>query len=196
MQLSLREVLLAVVVICFGLTALSQGGIFAYSIFLVALFAFMAIAIIANVGRGSQKILAVGFLVPVLTYTTIIVSTGTANLDPYNGELPINKILRPIRERFVAREYYDTDLGVVIPKDSPRVTGGIGGAIGPSVGVRETPDRHTFMALVHVLLATGMGYIGSKFAFWIAGNQTSQQRSDDEPSDAPKTPPVGREFES
>jgi len=195
MQLSLREALLTFVVICFGLTALSQGGIFAYAIFLAAFFAFIAIAIIASVGRGSQKILAVGFLIPVLTYSAIIVSTGMTNLDLHDGGLPINKSLRPIRELFVAREYYDIDLGVVIPKDSSRVTGGIGGAVGPRVGVRESPDRNTFMTLVHVLLATGLGYIGSKFSFWIAGNQASHRRGVDEPSDARKSP-VDCDFES
>lgn len=72
----------------------------------------------------------------------------------------------------VKPEYVNTMTGEPVPDHDPTVILG-SGVFGHSlVAMRETPDRTTFMALAHVLLAMICGSVGAKFAVWIDPKQS------------------------
>lgn len=117
------------------------------------------------------------FQTPTYRQLTIreLLAIGKSELDPYEGKLPTTKIIQPAFELMVKPEYVNTMTGEPVPDHDPTAILG-SGVFGHSlVGMRETPDRTTFMALAHVLLAMicgSVGSVGAKFAVWIDPKQS------------------------
>lgn len=158
-----------------GIAGLSTGGVVASIVIAVAIVVTTAFAIVAFVGRELLRSFAIGFLVPVVIYSATLFWIGNSELNPYEGKLPTTKIIRPVFELIVKREYVDVTTGKLVPDYDPtaNVGIGVGGFGGSPVGVRETPDRTTFMSLAHVLLGMIFGYVGAKFAVWIERKQSN-----------------------
>lgn len=182
-QLTIRELMAIVLFAAIGLAGLSAGGWFASVIIVAATIITTGFAIVAFVGRGQFKSLAVGFLIPVVTYSALVVSMGESELDPYGGMLPTTKLIKPCFELLVKREYVNLETNQPVPDYDPDANSGLGRDIdGSPVGTRETPDRPTFMSLAHVLLAMIFGYAGAKFAIWVDRKQSQQPDNGDETS--------------
>jgi hypothetical protein len=167
-QLTLRELLLAVLFIGLGCAALVAGGVMATIFLGGALIITTAFAIVAFVGRDETRAAAIGFLVPVIIYAASILAVGSSELDPY-GHLPTTKLIQPTHPLIVQQEWINAMTGEPIPDYDP--TTAITGPGFLQVSLRETPDRPTFMSVAHTLLAMVFGYAGSKFAIYIHRRQ-------------------------
>ena len=127
-----------------------------------------------------------------IAYAASIFAVGSSELDPYEGKLPTTKLIEPAFRLVVRQEWFNVNTGEPVPGYDPTTastpepapmpeypptimppTGG-GSATGfapPPVGLKETPDRTTFMFVAHALLATVFGYAGSKFAVYVYRRQ-------------------------
>ena len=181
LQLSIRELLAIVFFAAIGTSGLFFGGANASVAICAALIATTGLAIVAFVGRGQLRSFAIGYIVPVGVYASLIVAVGGSELDPYSGKLPTTKLFRPAFELVVNREYVDEYSGKVLSDFDPTANTDFGGGGGFGVGtlpvqMRETPDRLAFSSVAHVFLAMFLGYAGAKFAVWI--NQTQALTSE------------------
>lgn len=155
-QFTLRELLFAVMFLALGLASLRAGGVLASITILLAIVLSMGMAIIAFVGRGELQAFAIGFLIPVIAYAASILAIGRSEFDPYEGKLPTSRLLLPVYQAIVQEEWIDST-GKVVPKNWT-------GTFNNRPGLKETPDRTTFMSLAHVLIAMLFGYAGARFA--------------------------------
>jgi hypothetical protein len=196
-QLTIRELMAIVLFAATGLAALSRGGLFASIVIGAAIIITTAFAIVAFVARAEFRSFALGFLIPVVTYSAAVLSIGKSELDPYEGMLPTTKLLKPCFELLVNREYVNLMTNQPVPDYDPTANTGLGGGGmgGSPVGMRETPDRPTFMSLAHVLLAVMFGYIGAKFAVWVDRKQLRRTGDGDEQS-GEREPPITRVLKS
>ncbi len=161
-----------------GIASLRAGGMLAAATVCISVTIILAIAIIAFVGRGQLKCFATGFMIPLTAYAFLHIAAGDAELDPFQGELPTTRLLRPIYRVVVTRTWLDAVSGKELPDYQPGTMPARheGGFLPPGVTrvVRsETPDRTAFMTLGHVLLAMGIGYVGGKFAVVVQRYQDS-----------------------
>ena len=163
--------------VALGISGLSVGGLLASIVTAIAIVASTALAIVAVVGRKELRSFAIGFLIPVVAYSAMLLSIGKSELDPYAGKLPTTKLIRPAFEMIVKIEYVDFTTGEALPDYDPAANPGLGGGGFGGVGIREIPDRSTFMSLAHVILAMICGYIGAKFAVWIDRNHADVSTS-------------------
>ncbi len=185
-QLTIREFLLLVVFVAVGVAGLTTGGLFASLVIGVAIVVTTAIAIVAFVGRNRLRFWAIGFLIPVIVYASTVLAVGSSELDPYGGKLPTTKLLQPLFELVVKREYVNLITGDLVPDYDPATNAGSGGggfAGSPISMSLETPDRTTFFSLGHVLLAMICGYAGAKFAVWIDRGQSTERRPLEPPAE-------------
>jgi hypothetical protein len=174
-QITIRELMLLVLFAGLGIAGLSTGGVLASTTIGIAIILTTGFAIVAFVGRDQLRSLAIGFLVPVVGYAATVLSVGSSELDPYEGKLPTSKLLQPAFQFIVRTEYVNFMTGEPVPNYNPATdpTRGAGGGFGgTAVGLKETPDRATFMSLAHVLLAMLFGYAGAKFAVWVHCRQS------------------------
>jgi hypothetical protein len=180
-QLTIRELMLDIVFVGIGFAGLVAGGVMAAIFLGGALIVTIAFAIVAFVGRDESRAAAIGFLVPVIIYAASILAIGHSELDPY-GNLPTTKLIQPAHRLIVRQEWINAMTGEALPDYDPTTApkfggGGVGGLYtvgGAPVGMKETPDRTTFMSVAHALLAMVFGYTGSKFAVYIHRRQTPQ----------------------
>jgi hypothetical protein len=174
----MRELLFVILSVGLGMASLRAGGMLASAALCIAITVFLAIAIIAFVGRDQLKCFATGFLIPVIAYAGLHIAAGNAELDPYEGKLPTTRMLQPMFEVIVTRTWVDFSTGEELPDYDPaafpmRHGGGGMMPVGMSQVTRaESPDRTTFMTLGHVLMAMLMGYAGGKFAVVIQRHQS------------------------
>jgi hypothetical protein len=180
-QLTLRELMFGVLFIGLGCAGLFAGGVMA-SLFLGgALIVTTAFAIIALVGRDEPRAAAVGFFVVVIAYAASILAVSSPELDPYEGKLPTTKLIQPAFRLVVRSEWINVVTGEPIPDFDPSNPGPYGaiGPAGPPVGLKETPDRTTFMSVAHTFLAIIFGYIGMKFAGYVYRRQNALVKATD-----------------
>lgn len=169
-QFSLRELLCVVLFAGLGLAALRTGGMLASVMVFLAYLLLSALGIVVVVGRGPLQAFAIGFVIPVIIYGTVVYAMGSNELDPYAGKLPTTRWLLPVQKAMVQRTWIDMSTGQAVPDYDPATDttdgnaggGGFGG--GRMMGISESPDRATFMGLAHLLLALLFGYAGAKFA--------------------------------
>ena len=180
-RFTLRELMLVVLFAALGIAGLSAGGVLASIAVGIAIVVTMGSAIVAFVGRDELRAYAIGFLVPVLSYAAIVLSIGKSELDPYDGHLPMTRLMRPAFELVVETTYVDAFTGEPVPDYDPAIDqnpmSGLGMGGGPLVS--ESPDRRTFTSLAHVLFAMLFGYCGAKFAVWVHTKQTRTLRSEE-----------------
>lgn len=177
---SLKELLWIALVVGLGLAGLRVGGIAASILVFTAIAFLMAITIIALIDRGQGQAIAIGFLVPALTYTGTVLVCGKGELDPYEGRLPTSLALQPLFAAFVEHTWFDLLTGKELAENDPAVKqhlsggGGGGGFAGRPVGASESPDRTTFMSLGHCLFAMLFGYVGAKFGGLVFRRRASE----------------------
>jgi hypothetical protein len=186
-QLTLRELLLGIVLLGLGCAGLVAGGVTAAIFLGVALIVTIAFAIVGFVGRDEPRAAAIGFLVPVIVYAASIYAVGSSELDPY-GNLPTTKLIRPAHGLIVRQEWINAMTGEPLPDYDPTTAQSAGGSVpgmptfgGAPVGLKETPDRTTFMSVAHSLLAMLLAYAGSKFAVYVHRRQTLPRESAPQP---------------
>jgi len=175
-QLTLRELMLGILFIGSGCAGLLTGGVMATIVLGVALIVTIGVAIVALVGRDELRAAAIGFLVPVIVYAASIFAAGSSELDPSEGKLPTTKLIQPAHQLVVRAEWVNLMTGEPVPDYDPTTTAPTGpyGAnrfAAPPVGLKETPDRTTFMSVAHALLAMVFAYAGSKFAVYVYRRQ-------------------------
>jgi hypothetical protein len=178
-QLTLGELMLGVLLIGLGCAGLLAGGMMA-TIFLGAmLIVTIGFAIVAFVGRDEPRAAAVGFLVVVIAYAASILAVSSAELDPYEGKLPTTKLIQPAFRLVVRSEWINVVTGEPMPDFDPSNPGPYGaiGPSGPPVGLKETPDRTTFMSVAHTFLAMVFGYVGMKFAAYVYRRHNPQVKA-------------------
>jgi hypothetical protein len=181
LRVSLRELLVAFALIGVGCAALKYAGEAWWMVLsAVMLVGFLAAVIMAVVGRGPGQARAIGFVLCVGIYGVLIWSAqiGRGNgqnreLDPYEGRLPTTKLLKPLFELLVVRTWIDTFTGKEVPNyNPPPEDGNPGMGFFPgAMGSRESPERGQFMAIGHLLWAVLFGYLGSRFAAWVAARR-------------------------
>ena len=178
LQVSLRELLLFVLFAAIGLASLGGGELMGSILVMLAIFATMAAAIVAFVGRNSVQAFAIGFLLPVLVYAAVVLAAGESELDPYTGKLPTTRLLRPMFRLMVKTTWTDMSTGQVAPDYDPETVDPNPVNFGaPMMGASESLDRRTFTSLGHVLFAMLFGYAGAKFAVAVHRKQETQTRS-------------------
>jgi hypothetical protein len=184
LRVSLRELLAAFALMGVGCAALKYAGEVWWTVLSAAmLVGFLVAVIVAVVGRGPGQARAIGFVLCVGIYAVLIWSAqvGRGNgqnreLDPYEGRLPTTKLLKPLFEKLVARTWFDSFTGNEVPNYSPPPGVGVSGmGIGGAMYVRESPDRGQFMAIGHLLWAVLFGYLGCRFAVWVAARRRQQE---------------------
>ena len=181
-QISVRKLMLVVFVAGLGLAGLSTGGWMASAMLFIVIIVTTALAIVAFVGHGPFRAFAIGFLIPWLTYVGSHAYVGSSELDPY-GKLPTTKLIRPVYELLVRREYINVNTGQPVPNYDPTQKRGLGGGGfggGPPINVKESPDRATFMMLAHALFATAFAYAGGKFAVWVDRRSPKPKNRDEQ----------------
>lgn len=193
-RFSLRELLALALIFGLTLGALRVGGLLASALLLGGFVFFVAMTIHAFAGKGTTKAFAIGFLIPCLAYSAILLTSGNRELDPYSGKVPSAGLLRYLHQNLVAITYYDLQ-GNVITDYDPTVHmvvygggpssflggfGGGGGAFGgggggagmvpagkTAVSSIEGIERATFMLIGHGLIALFCGWIGGKYALHV-----------------------------
>ena len=171
-QLTLRELLLGILFLGLGCAGLVAGGVMATIVLGVELIIIMGVGIVAFVGRDEARAAAIGFLVPVVVYAASIYALGSSELDPYDGKLPTTKLIEPAFRVIIRKEWINAMTGEPVPGYDP-TKAPVGGGGFASVGLKETPDRTTFMSVAHALLAMLLGYAGSKFAVYVYRRQNA-----------------------
>lgn len=175
LQVSLRELLLFVLFAAIGLASLGGGELMGSILVMLAIFATMAAAIVAFVGRNSMQAFAIGFLLPVLVYGAVVLAAGESKLDPYMGKLPTTRLLRPMFRLMVKTTWTDMSTGQVVPDYDPETDHNPVNFGAPTMGASESLDRRTFTSLGHVLFAMLFGYAGAKFAVAVHRKQHETQ---------------------
>jgi len=174
-QISLRELLFALLFAGLGLSSLRAGGLLASATFLLAILLTMGFAIVAFVGRDRLQAFGIGFVIPVIAYAATVLAIGKSELDPYEGKLPTSRLLQPMFRLMAKQTWTNAFTGEVIPDYDPatdsNMGGGGGGFGGSPIGLTESLDRPTFMSLGHVLFAMMLGYTGAKFAVAVHRSQ-------------------------
>jgi hypothetical protein len=117
----------------------------------------MAVAVIAFVGRSTQRAFAIGFTVCAVVYAGMLLSLGDKEFDPYSGFLPTSTIMRPVLDVVAVRKFMDVRTNVEVPPPAA-------GSSATYIGVSETPDRNMFMRIAHLLWADLLALIGGMFA--------------------------------
>ncbi len=174
----MRELLFVLLSVGLGLASLRAGGMLASAALCISITVFLAIAIIAFVGRDQLKCFATGFLIPVIAYAGLHIAAGNDELDPYEGKLPSTRMLQPMFDVVVTRTWVDLNTGKELPDYNPAAFpvrhegGGMLPAGMSPVARAESPDRTAFMTLGHVLMAMLLGYVGGKFAVVIQRHQS------------------------
>ena len=184
-QTSVRELITVFSFAGLGIAGLCAGNILAAIFMSVAFLALSALVIVAFVRRDLWQSFSIGFVIPVFVYSSVVMIAGDAEFDPYEGKLPSTKLVRPLFELVVKRQYTNLLTGEVIPDYDPTQppsapglgvggVGGFGGGFGGGgAGLLETPDRATFMSLAHVIIAMLLGYVGAKFGTCIHQPQST-----------------------
>lgn len=172
-QWSLRELFILVTFAGLGLASLRLAGVVGAITEFLSIILCFALGIIAFVGRNEAQAFAIGFLVPVIAYAGILLAAGKSELDPWDGKLPTSLALRPLFESVTTRKWINFGTGQEVPDYDPTKA-----PPGTPVGMREQPDRPTFMLLGHVLIALLFGYVGGKFAVAVY----RRQRQDSAPA--------------
>lgn len=176
-QLTVRELMLIVMFAGVGIAGLTTGGVLASIVVGGAIILTTGCAIVAFVGRDPLRSLAIGFLIPTIAYAATVLSIGSSELDPYEGKLPTTKLLQPAFRLMVRQNYVNVVTGQLMPNYDPATDSNLGGGgfggggFGGTIGLKETPDRATFMSLAHVLLAMIFGYAGARFAAYVHDRQ-------------------------
>lgn len=163
MKISLRELTAVVTFLAISVASLRAGGFLASLTLFIAIVFTMALAIIAFVAKDRLRSYAIGFLLPLLVYSATLYVSGARELDPYDGQLPTTRALTYLHESLVKKTYID----IVTRKEVPKwVTAG-GNFNHQMVGLKEEPDRPTFMTLAHTMVAMILACLGGKFATFI-----------------------------
>ncbi|HEX5105987.1 MAG TPA: hypothetical protein VFV87_19345 [Pirellulaceae bacterium] len=131
----------------------------------------MYIAVVAVIERGERQAAALGFVLWMAVYVSLLF------LQPDTRRFPTEKLLTPVFESVVTRTWVDDRTGAVIPDYDPEKPSRL-------VSEKTDPEHRWFMNIGHVLWALLLGYIGSRIATWIcarriairtdAQNRTSQ----------------------
>lgn len=188
-QFSMRELLSVVLFAGLGLASLRVGGVVGSIVVLLAMVVTMCFGIVAFVGRHSMQAFAMGFVIPVVAYSAMVLAVGKSELDPYEGKLPTSRLLLPMFRSMVTLTWTNTLTGQLVPGYDPTTdpnlagTGGAGYA-GSSMRASESLDRPTFMSLGHLLFALMFGYAGAKFAVAVHRKQREFRANCDDPTDA------------
>jgi hypothetical protein len=191
LRISLRELLLLFTALFTACAALRYANVYWLVIVtLITLVGFIATAVIALIDRGPRQALAIGFVMAVGIYMTLIfcmrvtgytsagsVRTDNAELDPEEGSFPTTLALRPLFVSIQERWYIDPS-GTPIPRSqlppaviaSPNNGGGY-------VYDQERPNRQHFMLIGHCLWALLFGYAAAKFARWVYGRRLRESPS-------------------
>lgn len=160
LQFTLRELLFVIAFAGFGLASLVNGGIVGAIMVSLAMIITMGLAIVAFVGRRSRQAFAIGFLIPVIMYAAIVLAVGKNELDPYAGQLPTWRLLRPMFAVMSKEIWQNAATGQIMPDydfaNDPNQ--------GAGMRLHYSPDRQTFMSLGHLLIAMMLGYAGAKLA--------------------------------
>ena len=175
-RISLRELLVLVALIGVGCAALkSASSTWWTALSALALLAVMGFALVAALDRGARQAFALGFVICVSVYAVLLATqasiggSGTSTsqeFDHYSGYLPTTRLLGPLFEAIASSSYHDKQTGEVIPNYDPSqaASGGLGGGgfggMGSGVSAAETPERHSFMRIGHLLWSLLLGYVG------------------------------------
>lgn len=180
MRFSLKEFLLIATVACLGVPAFCFATPVVKSLVLMATAAVvLRAAIRAMIEREAPQAAAIGFLLPAVVYSVLVVSSVSSGqfgrqyheLDPYTGKLPTTQLLtKPMEILWAQRSHWLDPQGK--PSKSPPASnaanfGGGGLAVAlTGVGWRhvENPPRGEAMAIGHCLWTLLLGYLGSKYA--------------------------------
>ncbi len=171
-RFSLRELFVVVAVVAMGIAALKYGGLLADLFVTVTMLAVMSLAICVFVDRGRTQAAAIGFVTCVSIYALAVHAVKGRDFDPHGAALPTSKMLRPVFEGVVTRRYFDKATGEEFlnydqAKPQRRV----------HLSGRESPNRHVFMLVGHVMWAFLFGYLGGKFAEFVYARRVAEQKA-------------------
>jgi len=179
LRFSTRELLGLVSLVGLSLASMRVGGILATGTISVLSIVAIAFAIVAFVGYGQKKAFATGFVIPTLAYLAIIYAFGTNEFDPYEGKLPTTRMALPLFQALGTGVWVEMGTGKELPDYDPTVDptrhagGGMSRPGSSMVTYLETPDRGTFMTLMHLLFASCFGYVGGKFGVYVHSSQST-----------------------
>jgi hypothetical protein len=177
LRLSLWELFLVLGLVAVGCASLKYAGeVWWIVLSSVMLAGFLAAAVVAVVGRGPMQARAIGFVLCVAIYMLLLWSAPSINggsasreFDPYTGQLPTSKLLRPLHAALSTQTWIDSATGQLIPNFDPRA------GMALNVFSVDSLDRGHFMAIGHLLWAFLIGYLGSRLAAWIDARRRQQQ---------------------
>ncbi|MCC9603719.1 hypothetical protein LOC67_24480 [Stieleria sp. JC731] len=143
-----------------GIASLRNGGLIA-SISVVCNFVFVAgIAVVAFVGADKAKAFSIGFLVPVVLYSSALSFGGEDEFYAYRGDFPSTQAIGFGYRNAVRTVWIDRNTGDVIPdfdRSDPRYRN-------RSVREEKLPDPKGYMIAGQMFIAVFLGISGGKLA--------------------------------
>jgi hypothetical protein len=201
LRTSLREFLTFVAVVAIACATLCYAN--AYWLMLVsfvALLGVIATGVNAFVDRGPRQAAAIGALVAITIYATLIYTrqlqtdrnpSFNPEFDPYSGALPTTLVLRPIFEAISEQQYLDNATGKRVsasklPTDATiedpnevfrRQQTGRSGSSAAATHKRlgEFPSRDHFMPVAHYLWALLFAYAAAKLARYVYARRLREE---------------------
>ncbi|MEM8667951.1 MAG: hypothetical protein AAGG48_10570 [Planctomycetota bacterium] len=179
---SLRELMLIVAVVAFGIAGLWLDAAGASALLAFTLCLVTVVAVYALVGSGRTRTFASGFVVAAFCYVAGCLFYTTFLGGDIDRSALSNRVISPIYERVVRREYLNNNTGQPLPADDPnrdqiRSAGGFMGVNGKSIFVTETPNRIPFVDAFHALVLLAYSYLFGKLAVFVASRR--QASADD-----------------
>jgi hypothetical protein len=160
-RFSLRNLLIFVAFFSIACIALKYAGPIWWTILSgISLVLVMAVAVRAFVGRGEQRVFAIGFTVCGVIYGGLLFASGAWEFDPYSGRMPTTTAMLPLFRLVAVSKFVHLGTGQEVPPPAP-------GANVSHLAHSETPSRRDFMSTAHVLWADLLAIVGGFFTCFI-----------------------------
>jgi hypothetical protein len=190
-RLSLRELLALVALVALAIVSLKYASS-AWQIGLtsIVLIVFVGAAILAFVDRKSSQAFAIGMVLTMTIYASLIAwgrlsSSNSSNREyTTSGRLPTTRILRMLHEGFARQYWVDPQTGDEIPgfapnQDAPSVERRRASSrqTPATIAARraEAPSTDAFLRIGHCWWSLLLGYAGGRFARFVYLRRTREQ---------------------
>jgi len=191
MAYSIRGLLIITAFVAAACAALRYAGPVWWNIlFIAAGLLFMAATVVAFVGKGNQRALAIGFAVCFAIYGAVVFLSPANELNVVRGRLPTTKVMRPIVESMAppgrddpvpttmdSTMQQNVDTGFSIGVDFERAPTNTRPTFTTSATTRNgfpgvLPEHSDLLRIAHLLWAMLFGFLGSIFAGFVYRRNT------------------------
>lgn len=171
MAYSIRALLIITAFVAVACAALKYAGPVWWNIlFIAAGLLFMASAVVAFVGKGNQRALAIGFAVCFAIYGAVVFLSPANELNVARGRLPTTKVMRQIVTPMVAPDRDEQPSFDAFERQRRRLNDDEGRVV--MGGMVILPEHSDLLRIAHLLWALLFGFLGSIFAGFVYRRNT------------------------